>query len=395
MTTIPPDTADAAKSPIFQPTDADALTRAGHLKPAHGRRREVSSHLMSEEYISSSSGSEDTQIVPDLLVSPETLIYLGWGQQKAGEIWRRWREIKEAETEDGREVIFEMEFLDFVLERYVPEVNISNDREASIEQMELWGLAGELINCIMASAFEDVRTTETIQYWVRDTMSIRYLGLEGLQKNSARRDEKRRNGTDDDGSEIRAAVARAPSSTAPGYTLLFKAISSTQVGYLPDGSMDIESLTSLPPTDFRGRVFAPLYFTPSLRVAKVYRDYARNRTSSPVLMIQMNVPNSFIEALPPYICSFGDLWKQVVYTCRGGNNLRGTMARIHSHALIIAPIAKGDNNAIARLRDWREVTMNNAMHVDGEEAIQICVSRARRGVRTERDQGIGYAIRAI
>ncbi|TGO86424.1 hypothetical protein BPOR_0305g00100 [Botrytis porri] len=364
------DTNDAADSPIFQPADAEILERAGHLKPAHGRRREVSSHLISEEYISSSSGFEDSQIVPDLLVSLETLIYIGWGQQKAGEIWRRWREVKDAETEDGREAIFEIEFLDFVLERYVPEVDISNDRETSIEQMELWGLAAELINCIMASEFEDVRMTETVQYWVRDTMSIRYLGLEGLQKKSARRDEKRRNGTDDGGSEIRAAVAIAPLSTVPGHTILFKAISSTRVGYLPDGSMDIESLTSLPPTDFRGRVFAPLYFTPSLPVAKVYRDYARNRTSSTVLMIQMKVPNSFIEALPPHICSFGNLWKQVVYTCRGGNNLRGTMARIHSHALIIAPIAKGDNNAIARLRDWREITLNNVVHVDGEQAIQ-------------------------
>ncbi|TGO42257.1 hypothetical protein BHYA_0010g00170 [Botrytis hyacinthi] len=362
MTAIPPDTADAADSPIFHPTDADALTRAGHLKPAHGRRREVSSHLMSEEYISSLS-------VPDLLVSPETLIYLGWGSQKAGEIWSRWREIKEAETEDGQEVI-EMEFLGFVLERYVPEVNISDGREACIEQMELWGLAGELINCIMASAFEDVRMTETIQYWVRDTMSIRYLGLEGLQKNSARRDERRRNGTEDGGSEIRTAVAKAPSSTVPEHTILYKAISSTRVAYLSDGSIDIESLASLPPTDFRGRIFAPIYFTPSLSVAKVYRGYVRSRTSSPALMIQMIVPNSFIKALPPYVCPFGDLWKQVVYTCRGGANLRGTMARIHSHALIIAPIAKGDNNAIARLRDWREVTLNNVMHVDEEKAIQ-------------------------
>ncbi|TGO17303.1 hypothetical protein BTUL_0019g00940 [Botrytis tulipae] len=369
MTALPTDTADAADSPIFHPTDADALTRAGHLKPAHGRRREISLHLMSEEYISSSSGSEDTQIVPDLLVSPETLIYLGWGSQKAGEIWSRWREIKEAETEDGQDFI-EMEFLGFVLDRYVPEDNISDGREACIEQMELWGLAGELINCIMASAFEDVRMTETIQYWVRDTMSIRYLGLEGLQKNSARRDERRRNGTEDGGSEIRAAVARAPSSTVPGYTILYKAISSTRVSYLSDGTIDIESLASLPPTDFRGRIFAPIYFTPSLGVAKVYRGYLRNRTSTPALMIQMIVPNSFIEALPPYVCPFRDLWKQVVYTCRGGGKLRGTMARIHNHPLIIAPIAKGDNNAIARLRDWREVTLNNVMHVDGEEAIQ-------------------------
>ncbi|TGO55590.1 hypothetical protein BOTNAR_0241g00020 [Botryotinia narcissicola] len=350
MTAIPPDTADAADSPIFHPTDADALTRAGHLKPAHGRRCEVSLHLMSEEYISSSSGSEDTQIVPDLLVSPETLIYLGWGSQKAGEIWSRWREIKEAETEDGQEVI-EMEFLGFVLERYVPEVNISDGREACIEQMELWGLAGELINCIMASAFEDVRMTETIQYWVRDTMSIRYLGLEGLQKNSARREERRRNGTEDGRSEIGAAVARAPSSAVPGHTILYKAISSTRVAYLSDGSIDIESLASLPPTDFRGRIFAPIFFTPSLSVAKVYRGYVRNRTSSPALMIQMIVPNSFIEALPPFVCPFGDLWKQVV------------------HALIIAPIAKGDNSAIVRLRDWREVTLNNVMHVDGEKTI--------------------------
>ncbi|TGO30875.1 hypothetical protein BPAE_0003g01610 [Botrytis paeoniae] len=96
-------------------------------------------------------------------------------------------------------VIFETEFLDFVLEEYVPEVNISDDREASLEQMEHWGLAGELINCIMASEFEDLRTIETVQYWVRDTMSVRYLGLKGLQKNSARRDEKRRSGAYDEG----------------------------------------------------------------------------------------------------------------------------------------------------------------------------------------------------
>ncbi|KAF7953348.1 hypothetical protein EAE96_006558 [Botrytis aclada] len=264
MTSIPSNTDDAAESPIFHPADAEALQRAGHLKPAHGRRSEVSMYLMSEGYISSSDESEGTHIVPNLLLSPETLIYLGWEEQKAGEIWRRWREIKDAETEGG----LEMEFLDFVLERYVPEDNLPDDREESMEQMALWGLAGELINCIMASEFEDVRSTVTVQYWVRDTMTIRYLGLEGLQKNSARRDEQRRNGTGDDGVEIGAAVARAPLSNVPEHTLLYKAISSTRVRYLPDGSMDIDSLTSLPPTDFRGSAFSPLYFTPSLAVAK-------------------------------------------------------------------------------------------------------------------------------
>ncbi|KAF7883502.1 uncharacterized protein EAF02_005422 [Botrytis sinoallii] len=179
---------DAAGSPIFHPADAEILARTGHLKPADGRRSEVSSRLMFEGYFSSSSGSKDWYIVPDLLVSPETLIYFGWGHQKAEEIWTRWREL-----------IYMTEFLDFVLEEYVPEVHMSDGREACIQQMEHLGLADELINCIMASEFEDIRMTETVQYWVRDTMSVRYLGLEGLQKNSARRNEKRRSGVQDVG----------------------------------------------------------------------------------------------------------------------------------------------------------------------------------------------------
>lgn len=181
-------TDDAADSPIFHPADAEILARTGYLKPAHGRRSEVSSRLMFEGYFSSSHGSKDWHIVPDLLVSPETLIFLGRGQQKAGEIWGRWQEV-----------IYQMEFLDFVLEEYVPEVDISNGREEWIQQMEHWGMANELIDGIMASEFEDIRTSETVEYWIRDTMSIRYLSLKTLQTNSARRNEKRKSGAQDVG----------------------------------------------------------------------------------------------------------------------------------------------------------------------------------------------------
>jgi hypothetical protein len=310
-------------------------------------------------------------IVPEYIESVETLEYIGWGEEKATDIWARWEIIKQTES---NEAAFQQHFLEYALSA-IPDLKLEDRQEDWDAEMLNWGAGAGLRAAIMDEAYTNIRLTESAQYWVKDTMEIRYLSLERLQRNSQMRVQtsatSMNNATDARENPV-VITQLATSSTVPGRLALYKAIANDRVGQDPTGKISIESLVGGPPSDFRGVGGTTLYFTPTLEVAEHYRGYIRRRYNGAApLMLELSVTNSFIEALPPFILRFGDLWKEIVYTSRRGLLLRGDLKRIHRLPLIIAPIARSHNRTISSLGDYHQISsVRNVLYVEDSEAIQ-------------------------
>ncbi|KAH9217060.1 hypothetical protein DL95DRAFT_386889 [Leptodontidium sp. 2 PMI_412] len=371
-----------ASRPIFAATDAAILTTHGHIQPATRRRRQISGSLMFSEASSLSENSVDSGVslvrsfvIPEFMESVETLEYIGWGEEKATDIWARWEIVKQTES---NEITFQQRFLEYALSA-IPDLKLEDRQEDWDAEMLNWGVGDELRAAIMDEAYTNIRLTESAQYWVKDTMEIRYLSLERLQRDSRMRaqisatstNNATNNATDNrENPEVIPQVAT--SSTIPGRLILYKAIAKDRVGQGPTGEISIESLVSGTPSDFRGVGGTTLYFTPNLEVAEHCRGYIRRRynAAAPV-MLELSVPNSFIEALPPYFLRFGDLWKEIVYTSRRGLLLRGDLKRIYQLPLIIAPIACSQNRTISSLDDYHQISSaRHVLYVEDSEAIQ-------------------------
>ncbi|KUJ21800.1 uncharacterized protein LY89DRAFT_681195 [Mollisia scopiformis] len=374
--------------PIFHAADPAILTRRNLIQPAVRRRRQISSSLMLSEALSSSSSSSGESVdsgvslrplrpsftVPEYIESVEALEYIGWGDEKAAELWARWEILKQTER---NEATFETDFLEYALSA-VPCPKLEDRQEDWNAEMLNWGVKTELREAIMDEAYTNIRLTETAQYWVKDTMEIRYLSLERLQRDSQMRAQtsttstsNTNNTTNTRGNPV-VIPQPATSSTVPGSLALYKAIAKDRVRQDSTGKISIESLVSGIPSDFRGVGGTTLYFTPSLQVAEHYRGYIRRRyEASAPLMLALSIPNSFIEAIPPYILPFGDLWKEIVYTSRRGLLLRGDLKRIHRLPLIIAPIAQSYSRTISSLDDYHQISSpRHVLHVEDSEAIQ-------------------------
>lgn len=324
----------------------------------------------SENSADSGVGLNISFIVPEYIESVETLEYIGWREEKAADIWARWEIVKQTES---NEATLQQHFLEYALSA-LPDLNLEDRQEDWDAEMLNWGVKAELRAAIMDEAYTNIRLTESTQYWVKDTMEIRYLSLERLQRDSQMRVQisatSTSNTTDTRNNPV-VITQSATSSAVPGRLTLYKAIARDRVGQDPTGKISFESLVSGTPSDFRGVGGTTLYFTPTLQVAEHYGGYIRRRYNAAApLILELSVPNSFIEATLPYILSFGDLWKEIVYTSRRGLLLRGDLKRIHRLPLIIAPIAQSHNRTISALDDYHQISLRHVLYVEGSEAIQ-------------------------
>ncbi|ESZ94536.1 hypothetical protein SBOR_5079 [Sclerotinia borealis F-4128] len=382
-----------SSTPIFNAADAAILSQRNLMKPAIGKRRKISSSIVSSDSSSSSGDSEGSGfrqdhflIVPEMLESEETLQYLGWGADKATNIWRRWVSVTADDTDVARYTMYEFGFLEFALEA-VPSSELEDGQEAWTTHMLGWGVAAELVDAIMDTQFADVRGTESAQYWVRDTMSIRYLGLEGLKKASILRDELRQNPAGSFRGNIAVATTTARPSNVPGNLVLYKAISKDRIEKDENGKIIYSSIVSSTPSDFRGYGGTLLYFTPDIEVAKIYRQYIKKRGEFPPVMLQLTLSNAFVESLPPQILLFEDLWKQIIYTCRSRKNLKRDLSGFHKYPLIIAPISRSPNDTISRLRDCGQLSENYVLQVNGKKAIQYAFQGEDVLTQLEEEEG--------
>jgi len=415
---------------ILAPLDAQDLRTRGLLHPsgtngAHRLHRRLVNGDSDEEYkhisldvpLASPFADEAYVAVPDMLISHQTLQYLGLSDSKAAELWDFWCHW---DTDDGigRWEIDEdcdmwWEFIDFAVNntaKYHPDVDDESDDAQWRTYIRGCGISEEVENAIMDPDFTSLRLSCSGFYWIEDTMRMRYAGLEEIQRTSLARVEKSshsagRGGdggqhercqgdhqTTSDGSQsqqplglgqgqsswtsstveisaLDVSASAIAARNAPGHTILFKALDKGRIHGLFDNTGTVSNLTKLasqPPTDFSGRSTC-FYFTPDYAIAKRYAEYAKGRAAcESVVLVCFRIRNAAIESLSNTV-AFQRVywpspeWKQVIWYCRTGKPFPSHLSKYRDALLMIGTISTKPNSTYDRLASWEQVSERHVL----------------------------------
>ncbi|KAF5627494.1 hypothetical protein F52700_8420 [Fusarium sp. NRRL 52700] len=294
--------------------------------------------------------------IPEKLISKATIEYVGFNSDKATEIWSDWNNwpsgpiIREIDLSSC--TTLEVSFIDWVkshtgnpLEYDVWE----DDNSAWFRYMEQRGIAAELQNSIMDPNFKGMRLTGTCIGWLRDTMKLRYEGLEEIQRTSA--DRERALGHQGNSSRPRRQRAmytlEGPSSMT-NFTVLYKAVDQAQINGLFDQQGALHRLqvllSPLSSVDF-SRTTSVYCFTPDYNLTLRHAAWIKQR-GLPAVIVQIAVQDSKITGMnhPDIQCAFwpNSNWRHLIWHCRTKRRSKETTDYARA-TLIIGTIANRPN----------------------------------------------------
>lgn len=219
---------------------------------------------------------------------------------------------------------------------------------SSTQAMTRVGLTQSFQNAITDPAFFAIFATETLLFWIKDTLRINYLTLIQLQrrlKNYAiRHIAKKQNGSSIEGVFQPAQPPQVPQTATlsmtsedhhlpatyvtvqnqgpvlPNHYILYKAKAASEMGepqwIQEEGSLNMEALASYPGCDYNfGNV--AWYWTPEAETAEVYRAWIMRRCPySDTWVICIQIPKIFINTLRQQDLWYSYNWKEYVWYCK-------------------------------------------------------------------------------
>ncbi|KAI4868987.1 hypothetical protein F4820DRAFT_408526 [Hypoxylon rubiginosum] len=418
----------ANNSSILGELDSEDLQNRGLLGPSHstGSRRIHKRRLhrsSSEEYsdisldvrTDSADAASAFATIPITLISYDTLGYLGLAVDKANAIWSEWTHWpatgprREIDADDGG---LQVTFLDFIVARLENYEDVFEDNDAQWRQcLIVCGINESVQDAIMDPIFKDIRLTNSCVYWVKDTLAMRYAGLEDIRRASHRREKElvnasaRPGGSHSDNSSNRGSgrggnvqehspakgkatsqgrrsVSGLQQQTTPGISpqfwnsktavdidnqpgniVLFKGIDQGRITGLFNERgevQSIEKLLSMPRSDFSS-TRALFYFTPDCHIAEYYAAYAKRRSNcESVVMVSMSIPREAINNLEePDIRRLywpSPHWKQLVWRSKTAKPLPKPLRSYRDALLIIGTISKGAERLFENFKTWEDMT---------------------------------------
>jgi hypothetical protein len=439
---------------IFAELDAENLENLGLLGPGqsggskrvHRRRLNRSSE---DEYrdislqvnFNSPQAATAFATIPATLISLETLSYVGLSAGKANHIWSQW--VNWPATGPGREVDpdtggLQVTFIDFITARLdsYQDVHIDNDDQWR-QCLDTCGMSTSAKDAIMDPTFKHIRLGNSCIFWVKDTIEMRYAGLEDIRRASRQREMELRGGTGyasgpsgshagGSGGALGRRGSMAQQSTGRGrapsqgqrsgpppqqqatpsssmmfwdpttalrdvkkstHTVLFKGIDEGRIAGLFNNSgeiQDIQKLTSSPPSDFSGSR-SLFYFTPDYNVAEYYAAYAKRRAvCESVVIVRLCIPNDAIDELEePQIQQLfwpSPQWKQLVWRSKTNKSLPKPLRKYRDALLIIGSISKGATRVFELMGTWEDITTSCLLRIGtSNAAIQYVFSGEEEG----------------
>ena len=348
---------------------------------------EHSSGTLDSGYASSSgTGAQSFLEIPDLMESQATLIWLGLDESTANILYQRWLQYQIPDDPSP----FILLALDHVRvcreDAFRPEDNW-------FEALRAMGVSNRLAEDIMDSEFTSIRLSRTAKDWVIDTFEAKYRVLAKAHEVS-----KKRAGLPPTGPTRKTAgtwtQAQVQSSNSPdpivavrpAYPHFTPGSITLWIGHdkqrfepaFPEsGEVRMDKMFSVAPSDFYGWPAEMLYTALDKETAVQYARYARRRVgaSSTACVLSMQVPESFIQLLDPFVLQYGDTWKQVVWNSRKSDPLPRDLSHIYAQKLIVGPTCGKPNLHIAKKSSWEDLDENDMMElervtvevVDGEE----------------------------
>jgi hypothetical protein len=340
--------------------------------------------------------------IPKQLFSKATIVYLGFNNEKATEIWDGWNNWpaspprREIDPDDGG---LEVSFLDWVKGHASYSNNVwEDDTAAWLNCMQQWGIATELQQAIMDKHFKSVRLTGTCTGWVRDTIKMRYAGLEVIHGVSSEREgviqcpnpgHSESDPSSCNGQSVSIISCTSPEAIAsqntPGMTVLYRAMDQARTDGLFDsqGNLDrIMVLESPPRTDF-SRNKTMYYFTTSFEVAKRNAAWVKRRANGgSVVLIRIVVRDSIIENMPlgkvQRIFWPSPEWKELIWRCRTGKQFSKELTVYNAATLIIGTVAGKPNQYYHKYSSSAQLT--NACVLEAQDsAVQFAFSTDEDG----------------
>lgn len=241
------------------------------------------------------------------------------------------------------------------------------------------GISEELQNALMDPRFKHISESQTLGYWLRDTIISRYAALDKLldrlkkhavQTVAKKKQHKRAKlsgvfssaaGSSAQQPPAQQPQAASPTATAslihtpeddylpqahvtmaapgpllPNHIVLWKGkgVNELNSAQLPfpffgnDGNMDMNAIRTFPGGDFN-QEFDAWYWTAEFETAEKYRRWAAHRNNyGETWIIRIQVPNEFLVPLNKTNLWFSPDWKEYVWYCKKGTNVGYPPARL-------------------------------------------------------------------
>ncbi|KAB8664804.1 hypothetical protein FH972_026231 [Carpinus fangiana] len=374
--------------------DLDALRVEGHAHLRGGSVRASRRALASSEslgnaqYSPSSVAADDMDDFPVRLISMEALQFVGFRVEAAESIWHDWIQCPD-EAKGG---LYDL--------MWFGKQHIRETRRNAFDRAEDWasvlgayGLKDEFITAVLNPDFEEIRLTQSCQFWAFDTIDLRFRSLGQLKRKSQYRLQQRKSKQ----SKMEQPLAESSSSpkktsstdssfpvpltaltsTHPaemlGHTLLWKGLDVERVKDLlnSDGTTnDLGCMVSLPRGDFNSRTLG-YYFTKEKDVAEQYAAFAKARSSSgnsiTVCLVAVIVSHDFIKSIPEdrkkelWYGESDKTWSEYVWHCRLGHIIPSHLRHISAADLIEGSVAGCGQRQIEKLNSYQDISNNHLL----------------------------------
>ncbi|KAL8736510.1 MAG: hypothetical protein Q9166_000302 [cf. Caloplaca sp. 2 TL-2023] len=327
--------------------------------------------------------------IPNSYVSAAAVEFCGFNPKAAQAIFERYAGRSHKGPDELVDYILaDILGADFILKR------VGNTTPTPSQMMACMGLAQTVQNTIMDPAYDEVRKTEPITFWVVDTVETRWNALLQLKlklKDTAERLRERRAQQPSPTSTAQAmpeglqtqrnlpsafvSLGPGPPAELPDHRVIYKAIAATDL-ITEDRGLVLGTRLERRHVIRHGGDFCnggtASYWTPDRSTAKQYYNYARARCPfTEVWMLQVQVSKAFLGNLKIKELWYGPEWKDFVWNSKKPRNRLPEYADI---VLIKGHISKGNDIDIRQIdKEDVRASMNekNAMvNPDGRRASQ-------------------------
>lgn len=345
--------------------------------------------------VSESSSDSDASVqIPELLESPEAMQFLGFTEKAAAEIYDRY--LQGVATSTGEEII---NYAKGHIRSGTDAGTESDDWNAALVSM---GIKLDMRLQIMDPKYEHIRLTANAMHWALDTIKAKYHFLTAIDSavlGSGRVSVEARmrnpgqssgggGGSSSESSEKgvanppqpQVATATVEKTVQPNEMELLKGSNIQRLASgikLETDEQDtnrIDNVVSMVPGDFSGRKQI-LYFSKQRQVAYEYAAYERRRLTEQgedlvgVGILHVILPK---ELLASSVDVFGLDWKEFVWNHHLQRPTPDRLAYIDEAEVIIGPILKCSQMAMnAHVKAGRNFTVLEPMKLSaGETASQ-------------------------
>jgi hypothetical protein len=268
---------------------------------------------------------ERQNCLPEILQSTATLELIGFSAKTAREILERFEARPNRETNPHTLI----GYVSGHLEQYLfPDLNNPKPftRDEALLSMERAGLSEDFQSAITDPRFSYIAGTQTLQYWIEDTLHLNYITVQNLTT-------ERQLGQPTISTSSMAGNRATPE--LPDHYYLYKVVTAAEILPMSQGKEPTEIcwIGDHAIRYTRGEDLAYMtpayYWTPELKTAVAYKEWlARRCPYSGIAIVRIELPKDFIDTLCQRQLWYSADWKEYVWHCQ---NRVEPSRRFHSY----------------------------------------------------------------